>query len=88
MSDTTTEAGLIGNFDKLFGSNSEEVFNLIFDSVQKKINFDSISSKFFHPYDSYSIGTSIIEFINEFSNLSARIGLSEYTEYISMNDYQ
>lgn len=34
------------------------------------------------------MGTSIIEFINEFSNLSAEIGLSEYTEYTSMNDYQ
>lgn len=30
----------------------------------------------------------LFEFINEFSNLSAEIGLSEYIEYLSINDYQ
>ena len=30
----------------------------------------------------------LFEFINEFSNLSAEIGVYEYTEYLSINDYR
>lgn len=71
-----------------FGGTPNEVFNLIFDSVQKKINFDSISSKFFILMIPMGWKLRLFEFINEFSNLSAEIGLSEYTEYTSINDYQ
>ena len=61
-----------------FGGTPNEVFNLIFDSVQKKINFDSTSSKFFILMIPMGWKLRLFEFINEFSNLSAEIGVYEY----------